>query len=477
MVVGELSTNVDVAVIGGGPGGYVAAIRCAQLGLETVLIDRAELGGICTNAGCIPSKALIHAANIAFDCAHAEQVGIKAKPKIDYKKMQKWKDGVVSGLRNGIEGLCKGYGVEVVKGTAFFRSSKELVVETDHGPSGFRFKNAIIATGSSPTQLKGLEFDHKFIIDSTDALSLNVIPKELIVLGAGYIGIEMAILYAKLGSKVTIVYRGERILKNLEPELGMEVQKRFESLGISLMLNCNVTGWIKKGKRGIASVKTGNLKEKIKKIPFDKLLVAVGHEPNTKELHLDETKVKLDDKGFIVVDSERRTQDPNIFAVGDVAGSPMLAHKAFREGKIAAEVIAGQKSAFDNIAIPLVVFSDPELASTGLGEEEARKANISVKVSRFPLSASGRARTMDIQGAKAGFVKLISDASSGVLLGAHIAAPNASELISELSLAIEMGAQLEDVASTIHPHPTLSESVMESAEMGLGKAVHLFAKK
>ena len=474
MVVGELNTEVDVVVIGSGPGGYVAALRCAQLGLETVLIEKNQLGGVCTNDGCIPSKALIHAANIAFDSIHSEKMGITSNTKIDVKKMQEWKGEVVNGLRNGIASLCKSYGVEIVKGTASFRSSELIAVQAEHGTAYYRFKNAIIATGSSPIALKGLEFDHRRIIDSSDALALKEIPKRFIVVGAGYIGIEMATLFAKLGSNVTIIYRGERILKNLESELGMAVQKRFEALGIKLLLNSSITDWDVKGKSAFATVKSEGANKKPQKIPFDKILVAVGHEPCTKGLGLEKTKVELDEKGFIKVDPGRKTQDPNIFAVGDVTGAPMLAHKAFREGKVAAEVIAGKKSAFDNAAIPLVVFSDPELASTGMGEEEAKSKGFNVKSSRFPLTASGRARTMDA--GAGGFVKLVSDTESKILLGAHIAAPNASELISELSLAIEMGAQLEDVAATIHPHPTLSESVMESADVGLDKCVHLMKR-
>lgn len=471
MVVGELTTNVDVAVIGGGPGGYVAAIRCAQLGLETVLIEKRWLGGACTNEGCIPSKALIHAASIAHISTHSQDLGLASKTKVDFKKMQKWKGGVVSALRNGIESLCKSNGVEVVKGRAFFQSSSRLVVETGHGPADYEFKHAIIATGSVPSVLAGIEYDHKWIIDSSDALSLKSIPKGLVVVGAGYIGIEMATMFAKLGSRVTVIYRGEGILRNLDPELGAEVRKKFDALGIRLFLNSVVVGWKPKGKRAFAVVQGKEGKERI---PFDKLLVAVGHEPYTKELGLEKTSVSLDDKGFIKVDAQRRTTDQNIFAIGDVAGGPMLAHKAFREGKVAAEVIAGQKSAFDNVAIPLVVFSDPEVASTGMTEAAALKAGHKAKVSRFPLSASGRARTMD---EAAGFVKIVSDADSGVVLGAHIAAPEASELISELSLAIEMGAQLEDIAATIHPHPTLSESVMESAEEGMGKVIHIYKQK
>ncbi len=472
MVVGELTTNCDVAVIGAGPGGYVAALRCAQLGLETVLVSKNELGGVCTNEGCIPSKALIHAASVAYDASHSQDLGITSKTKLDFPKMQEWKDSVVLGLRDGIAGLCKSAGVDVIQGRAFFTSSTKLTVETKHGPADYEFKHAIIATGSVPSALEGLEFDHKLIIDSSDALALKSIPKDLIVLGTGYVGIEMATLFAKLGSRVSIVYRGTNILRHLEPELGMEVQKRLKSLGVTLYLESEIKEWKKKGKTAVAKVVSKD--GKAVNLSFDKMLVAVGHVPYTKEIGLEKTRVQLDDKGFVKVDAQRRTTDPDIFAVGDVTGAPMLAHKAFREAKVAAEVIAGMKSAFDNAAIPQVVFSDPELASTGMGEEEAAKAGYKVKVARFPLSASGRARTM---GVDSGFVKIVADSESGVVLGAHIAAPNASELISELSLAVEMAAQLEDVASTIHPHPTLSESVMEGAENGLGKSVHLAKKR
>jgi dihydrolipoamide dehydrogenase len=472
MVVGELTTNCDVAVIGGGPGGYVAALRCAQLGLETVLIEKNELGGVCTNEGCIPSKALIHAASVAYEASHSEDIGIISATKLDFPKMQGWKDSVVLGLRDGIAGLCKNSGVDVIQGRAFFTSSSKITVETKHGPADYEFKHAIIATGSVPSTLKGLEFDHRFIIDSSDALALKTIPKDLMVVGAGYISIEMATLFAKLGSKVSMVYRGTAILRQLEPELGMEVQKRLSSLGITLYLNSEITEWKRKGKSAVAKIVSKD--GKTADVPFDRMLVAVGHEPYTQEMGLEKTHVQLDEKGFIKVDSQRRTTDPDIFAVGDVTGAPMLAHKAFREAKVAAEAIAGMKSAFDNVAIPLVVFSDPELASTGMGEQDAVKAGYKVKIARFPLSASGRARTMD---AHSGFVKIIADSDSGIILGAHIAAPNASELISELSLAVEMGALLEDVASTIHPHPTLSECVMEAAEDGLGRCVDLAKRK
>jgi dihydrolipoamide dehydrogenase len=472
MVVGELTTNCDVAVIGAGPGGYVAAIRCAQLGLETVLIEKRQIGGICTNEGCIPSKALIHAASIAYGAAHSQELGISSRPRIDFKKMQKWKDGVVSGLRNGISGLCANYGVDVVPGRAFFTSSNELTVETGHGPANYKFKHAIIATGSVPRELEGLEYDHKWVIDSSDALALKSVPKNLIVVGTGYIGVEMAALFAKLGSKVTVVYHGSRVLRKMEPELGKEAERSLNSLGVRVMLNTDITGWSAKGGRGHAVAKGADGRSV--KLPFDKMLVAIGRVPYMKDLGLEKTKVELDQNGFIKVDGQRRTTDPNIFAAGDVTDGLMLAHKAFREGKVVAEAIAGGKSAFDNAAIPLVVFCDPELASTGLGEEEAAKAGYKVAVSRFPLTASGRAKAMAASG---GFVKIVYDSPSGVVLGAHIAAPNASELISEMSLAVEMGAQLEDIAATIHPHPTLSESVMESAEDGLGRSVHVFKKR
>lgn len=462
MVVGELSTKTDVAVIGSGPGGYNAAIRAAQLGLDVILIEKNLIGGTCTNVGCIPSKALIHAADVLHASKQADKMGIEAKTSLDFRKTQQWKEGVVSGLRNGIKTLCKLNGVEVMKGRAFFTSSSSLSVETEHGLSGVEFKKAIIATGTTISQLKNLPFDHKRIIDSDDALSLTAVPKDLLVIGGGYIAVEMASMYLKLGSKVTIIYRGERLLRHMEPEISKVLLEGMKELGGEVLFNSTVES----AKGNVATVKTPKGKRKIK---FDKLLVAVGRVPYHENLGLEKTKVKVDEEGRIVVDQTMRTADESIYAIGDVVPGPQLAHKAFREGKVAAEAIAGQKSAFDNAAIPMVVFSEPEIASAGLTEEQAK----GYKIGKMPFSASGKARCIN---RTKGFVKVIAD-EKGVLLGVHIIGPGAGDLIAEATLAIEMGAMLEDLALTIHAHPTLPESLAEAAEDALGKAIHLYRGK
>jgi dihydrolipoamide dehydrogenase len=462
MVVGELSTKTDVAVIGSGPGGYNAAIRAAQLGLNVILIEKNLIGGTCTNVGCIPSKSLIHAADVLHASKEAKKMGIEAKTTLDFKKTQEWKEGVVSGLSNGIKTLCKLNGVEMMKGRAFFTSSNSLSVETEHGLSGVEFKKAIIATGTTISQLKNLPFDHKRIIDSDDALSLTAVPKNLLVIGGGYIAVEMASMYLKLGSKVKIIYRGERLLRHMEPEISDLLLKGMKELGAEVLFNSTVES----AKGNVATVKTPKGKQKIR---FDKLLVAVGRVPYHENLGLDKTKVNVDADRRIVVDQTMKTADESIYAIGDVVPGPQLAHKAFREGKVAAEAIAGQKSAFDNAAIPMVVFSDPEIASAGLTEEQAK----GYKIGKIPFSASGKAKCIN---KTKGFVKVIAD-EKGVLLGVHIIGPGAGDIIAEATLAIEMGAMLDDLALTIHAHPTLPEALAEAAEDALGKAIHLYRGK
>jgi dihydrolipoamide dehydrogenase len=466
MVVGELSTRTDVAVIGGGPGGYTAAIRAAQLGLDVILVERNLLGGTCTNAGCIPSKALIHAAETRHRLESAKGMGIEAKAKLDFRKTQEWKQGVVDSLVDGIGTLCKLNGVEIMKGRAFFTSSKTLSVETDHGLSGIEFKKAIIATGTKVRGLEHLPYDHKRIIDSDDALSLTSVPKRMLIVGGGYIAAEMACMYLRLGSKVTVIYRGERLLKRMEPGISAELLKGIKELGGEVLFRSKVES----AKGSTAVVKNSKGKEKLQ---FDKLLIAIGRDTDFKDLGLGKTKVKPDAKGRIDVDATMRTADETIYAIGDVVPGPQLAHKAFREGKVAAEAIAGKKSAYDNAVVPMVVFSYPEIASAGLTEEQARQQGHSVKVGKMPFSAIGRARCI---GNTKGFVKVVSD-EKGVLLGMHIAGPGAGDLIAEAALAIEMGAMLEDVAMTIHAHPTLPEALAEAAEDALGKAIHLYKKR
>lgn len=474
MVMGELTVETDVAVIGGGPGGYVAALRAAQLGKSVTLIEKERLGGICLNVGCIPSKALIHAADLFDEIKGAEKFGIKVgKPEIDAGKMQEWKQNVVDKLVSGIEQLCKNYGVDVVHGEAFFESADKLIVKGEHGTSGVKFRNAIIATGSRPVEIKGFEFSKKNVVDSTGALSLKEIPKEIVVIGGGYIGLELGTVYAKLGSNVSIIERGPQLIPRADSDVARVVTKRLEQLGVKIYLNAEAKGIIEVDEKNIVKIKTA---EKEIEIPADKVLVAVGRKPNSEHIGLDKTQVKVNSKGFIMIDQFCRTSQQNIYAIGDVAGDPMLAHKGFRQGKVAAEVIAGKKSAFDNVVVPEVIFSDPEIASVGLSEREAFDRSIKIKVGKFPLAASGRAMGL---GRTEGFMKIISDAEGKQILGVHLVSPNASDMIAEAALAMELGTTVEDLALTIHPHPTLSEAIAEAAEDLLGKIVHLYkpAKK
>ncbi len=461
--MGELPTRVDVAVIGAGPGGYTAAIRAAQLGLDVVLIEKDKLGGTCTNVGCIPSKALIHAAEIKHEAEHAEGMGIDAKIKLDFRKTQRWKQGVVDELVKGIETLCTLNGIEIIRGKAFFTSSNSLSVE-GNGSRKINFRKAIIATGTTTSGLPEVPFDHESVMDSDDALSLSTVPKRLLIIGGGYIAVELASMYLKFGSKVTVIYRGQRLLKIMEPEIGDLVAKKIRELGGEVLFESVV----ERIAGNEASVKGPDGK---KKIGFDRLLVAVGRVPALDGLGLEKTRVKIE-HGHIRVDQTMKTDDENIFAVGDVVLGPALAHKAFREGKIAAEVVAGQKSGFDNI-VPIVVFSEPEAASVGLGQEEAKAQGYALKVGKMPFSVSGKAKAMN---KKDGFVKIIAD-ESGIILGVHVIGPGAAALIAEAALAIEMGAQLEDLALTIHAHPTLPETLAEAAEDALGRAIHLYRKK
>jgi dihydrolipoamide dehydrogenase len=468
MVMGQLTTRVDIAVIGAGPGGYTAAIRAAQLGKEVILIDKGKLGGVCTNVGCIPSKALIHAADVKFEAQYesALEMGIKADITLDFAKTQRWKDGVVTDLRNGIGTLCRLWGIEVVKGQAFFTSSSTLSVETDSGIREIDFGKAILATGTVIKGIPGLPFDHKRIIDSDDVFTLPEVPKRLIVVGGGYIAVEMANMFMKFGSEVTIVHRGSRLLKRLEPEITEILHKKIAEMGGTVLFGST----IERVDGDAAIIKTP---EGEKRIVFDKMLVAAGREPEYDGLDLEKTRVRVGDDHLVAVDETCRTDDENIYAVGDITAGPQLAHKAFRQGKVAAEAACGLKSAFDNIAIPMVVFSDPEIAVVGMTEEDAAEAGHKVKVGKMPFSASGKAKAIN---RTEGFVKIVAD-ESGVILGVHIVGAGAGSLIAEGTLAVEMGAMLEDVAATIHAHPTLPEALSEAAEDALGTVIHLYHKR
>ncbi len=466
--MGQLTTDVDLAVVGGGPGGYTAAIRAAQLGLNVILIEKDKLGGTCTNLGCIPAKALIHAADVKHEAEidNTKNMGIEATVKVDFEKTQKWKDSVVADIRASVEKLCKLNGVEIIAGVGFFTSSNALSVETNNGMRSIAFKKAIIATGTFIKDLPNLPTDHQKIINSNDVFSLKEIPKQLIIIGGGYIAVEMANLFMKFGSKVTIVHHGPRLLKRMEPDIASILLAKIKEMGGEVFFDSDVESF---------SGNTANLKtpDGVKSVVFDKLLVATGRVPALEELRLEHTEVKLDPDGFVIVDKTMKTTDENIYAVGDIVPGLELAHKAFKEGKVAAEVIAGLKSAFDNIAIPMVVFSDPEIAVVGLSEDEAKEQGYKVKIGKMPFSAVGKAKVLN---RTEGFAKIVAD-ENGVVLGVHIVGAGAGKLIAEGCLAIEMGALLEDVASTIHAHPTLPEILAEAAENALGRGIHIYKPK
>ena len=473
MVVGEIATGTEVLVIGAGPGGYVAAIRAAQLSKEVTLVEKDELGGICLNHGCIPSKALIYAANFVHKLKHLDEMGITVSGvKVDVEKLQSWKqNSVVNKLTSGIAQLCKGHGIEVIKGRAVFTSPKKVSIESEHGTQAIEFKKAIIATGSRSVELPGFEFDGEMILSSRHALKLKKAPQRLLIIGGGYIGLELGTFYAKLGSQVTVIEMMSQLLPGNDLELVRVVERKLKQMGIEIYLNSKAKA-INKGKDGAKVIVDAQGKEM--KLEADKVLVSVGRRPNHQGLGLEKAGVELDGKGFIKIDGNLRTTNPNIHAIGDVAGPPLLAHKATHEGIVAAEIMAGLPSAPDWRAVPAVIFTDPEIATVGLTEKEAQQNGYKPIIGRFPFAASGRALTT---GETDGFVKIIADESTQQILGVHIVGPEASNLISEAALAIEMGATLEDIALTIHPHPTLPESLMEAAGAAMGKAIHILSPR
>lgn len=465
MVMGDLPESTDILVIGGGPGGYVAALRAAALGKNVTLASDGKLGGICLHYGCIPSKTLIHAANFLEDAKHSEEMGITTKTKLDLKKLRSWKQGVLDKLEGGINALCKARKVNVIKGKAEFETPNRAVVQTENGRKSIEFTKAIIATGSKATEIQGFPFSHKRVWNARKALEVAEVPGKLAVIGAGYIGLELGVMYAKLGSKVTMLEAGSEFMPKAEPETRKAVQKRLAELGIELMLGSKAEGFTERNK-------TLKVKTDAKELEADYVLVAVGMKPYTEGLKLENATLSTDERGFIVTNDSMQTRLPHVYAVGDVRAGPFLAHKAYAEGKVAAEHACGLNSVFQAQVIPSVIFCDPEIASVGMTEKEATEKELNVKSAKFSFHASGRAQSMN---SPEGFIKVVAD-EKNVIHGIEIVGRGASELIGEAVLAIEMGATAEDIALSIHAHPTLSESLMEATENFLGKGVHSYSK-
>uniref|UniRef100_A0A832EKQ3 Dihydrolipoyl dehydrogenase n=1 Tax=Desulfacinum infernum TaxID=35837 RepID=A0A832EKQ3_9BACT len=470
MVMGELSQETHVAVIGGGPGGYAAAFRAADLGLDVTLVEEEpRCGGTCLLRGCIPSKALLQTAEIIWDAAEAARRGVRfPTPELDLAKLRAWKDGIIDTLASGLDRLAKKRNVQIVRARAVFENAHTLRLEGSE-LTHLTFRHAVVAVGSEPLSLPGVSLKPGGrIMDSTGALAVHDIPARLLVVGGGYIGLELGCAYAVFGSRVTLVHRAERILGGVDDDLVRPLVKRIGGLFESVRLETDVEAlW--EDADGVTAVLRGpseTLEER-----FDRVLIAVGRAPRSRGLGLEALGVATDEAGFIRVDDRRRTSVPHIYAVGDVAGHPMLAHKAMREGKVAAEAIAGMPSAYDVQAVPAVVYTDPQIAWAGLTETEARRKNMAVKIARFPWGASGRALTMD---AADGLTKILFDPESGRILGMGIVGRGAETMIAEGVLALEMGASAEDVALTVHAHPTLSETEGEAAEVFLGSATHLY---
>jgi dihydrolipoamide dehydrogenase len=463
----------QVVVLGSGPGGYTAAFRSADLGTNTVLIERyATLGGVCLNVGCIPSKALLHAARVIDEAAHAKDYGVEyGEPKIDLAKLRAYKDKVVAQMNGGLAGMSKQRKVTVVTGSGTFVSPREIEVATKDGNKLVRFEKAIIAAGSQAVKLPGFPWDDPRMMDSTDALELAEIPKKLLVVGGGIIGLEMACVFDALGSEVTVVELLDQLMPGADPDLVRPLQQRLSKRYAGIHLKVKVAK-IEATKDGLRATFEGE------KAPepqlYDRVLVAVGRSANGNKIGADKAGVSVTERGFIPVDRQMRTNVPHIFAIGDLVGQPMLAHKATHEGKVAAEVAAGQKSEFVARVVPSVAYTDPEIAWVGITETEAKKSGIKYGVGKFPHAASGRAVGI---GRTEGFTKLIFDEATHRIIGGGIVAPNAGDLISEVALAIEMGAEAADIGLTIHPHPTLSESVGMAAEVYEGTITDLYVPK
>lgn len=466
----DMVQKAEAVVIGGGPGGYVAAIRLAQLGKETILIEKENLGGVCVNIGCIPSKALIRVAKLKNRAEAAKQIGVEfSNLKIDLAKVQTWKESVVNRLVSGIDYLLKSHNVKIIKGEAKFTGPNMLEVKTATGTETIETQSTIIATGSRPVEIPGFKFDGTNVVTSTEMLALRQVPRNLVVVGAGVSGLEMATMYAQLGSKVTVIELLEQLLPGvvLDVEIIRIIERAFRKLGIEYHVKSRAKEY--RDGKVYATLEDG----KETAVSCDKVLVSVGRRPNSDQIGLEKAGVKTDQHGWIQVDKKLRTNVPGIYAIGDVVGPPLFAHKASKDGIVAAEVIAGMNSEADYRGIAWAIFTDPEIASVGLTEAQAKEKGYTPIVGKFPFTALGRAL---LAGETEGFVKIVADKESDLVLGVHIIGPEASDIISEAALAVEMGATLEDIGFTIHPHPTLPEAIMEAAEAAKKKAINIFQK-
>lgn len=462
-----MAAHYDVIVIGGGPGGYSAAIRLGQLGKKVLCIERERVGGVCLNWGCMPSKALLHVGEVIVAARELKAMGVTfAEPKIELSTLNAWKSKMIDDLVNGVTTLFKVNKVESVQGSATLVDAKTVKVMNGAGGDQTYTADAIVvATGSEPVALPGLERNGKTILNSDDSVTLAEIPKSVLILGAGVIGLEFATIYSRLGAKVTVAEMLDRALGDTDVEISGLLLRILKKQGVEVHLTTKGAAFAAAG-NGVKAKLEGDVNADIQ---VDKVLVAVGRRPRTAGLGLEKLGVKME-RGFINVDDKRRTNVAGVYAIGDCTGNPMLAHKAMKEGVVAAEVIAGLPSAFDPMAVPNCVYTDPQVATAGLSEEQAKSAGYEVKVGKFRLAALGRARTV---GVTEGMVKIVGDKKTDLVLGVHIVSPTAESMIAEAVLAIEMGATVEDVGLTIHPHPTFSESIMESAEALHGKAIHI----
>jgi dihydrolipoamide dehydrogenase len=471
---GKADIECDTLVLGAGPGGYTAAFRAADLGQKVVLVERfASLGGVCLNVGCIPSKALLHAAKVITEAEEMSHFGVKmSKPQIELDALRGWKDSVIKKLTGGLSGLAKARKVQVVTGKAAFSSPYTLTVDTAEGSKIIAFRHAVIAAGSSVVKIPGFPYDDPRLIDSTGALELRQIPKRLLVIGGGIIGLEMACVYDALGSKVTVVEFADGLIPAADRDIVKPLHKRIEKRYEAIYLKTKVTKLEARANGLLASFEGDGAPAEPQL--YDMVLMAVGRRPNGRDIGADKAGVIVNERGFIPADRQQRTNVPHIFAIGDICGDPMLAHKATNEAKVAAEVIAGHKVEFDAMTIPSVAYTDPEIAWMGVTETEAKAKGIAFEKASFPWAASGRALAM---GRDDGITKLLWDPTTKRIIGAGIVGVNAGELLAETVLAMEMGADLEDLALTVHAHPTLSETPMFAAEMGLGSITDLYLPK